>query len=48
MIDIIIKGQLAVTCLPELAPLIIQMLIPQIGIEYTIETKKHEEKKEAN
>ena len=44
MIDIIIKGQLAVTCLPELAPLIVQMLVPQIGPEYTIETKQHKEK----
>ena len=44
MIDIIIKGQLAVTCLPELAPLIVQMLIPQIGLEYSIETKQHKEK----
>lgn len=44
MIDIIIKGQLAVTCLPELASLIVQMLVPQLGPEYSIEVKEHKEK----
>lgn len=44
MIDIFIKDQLAVTCLPELASMIVQMLIPQIGLEYKIEVKKHKEK----
>lgn len=44
MIDIIIKGKLAVVCLPELAPLIVQMLIPQLGVEYSIEVKEHKEK----
>lgn len=44
MIDIIIKGHLAVTCLPELAPLIVQMLVPQLGPEYSIEVKQHKEK----
>lgn len=44
MIDIFIKDQLAVTCLPELAAMIVQMLTPQLGIEYKIEVKKHKEK----
>lgn len=44
MIDIIIKGQLAVTCLPELAAMIVQMLVPQLGPEYSIEVKQHKEK----
>lgn len=39
MIEIYIKDQLAVVCLPELAAIIIQMLVPQLGPEYKIETK---------
>lgn len=44
MIDIIINGKLTTTCLPELVPLYIQALVPNIGIEFSIQTKKHEEK----
>ena len=46
MIDIIIKGQLAATVLPELVPIIIQALVPQIGLEFTIETKRHQDKED--
>lgn len=45
MIDIIIKGQLAATVLPELVPILIQALVPQIGLEFTIETKHHVDSK---
>lgn len=44
MVDIIIKGQLAVICLPELASMIVQMLVPQLGPEYSVEVKEHKEK----
>lgn len=47
MIDIIINGQLACTCLSELVNLFVQALVPNLGIGYKIETKQHEEKKEA-
>ena len=47
MIEIIINGQLAVICLPELANMIVQTIIPNLGLGYKIETKQHEEKKEA-
>lgn len=41
MIDIYIKGQLAITCLSELVSPILQSLIPMLGIEFKIETKHH-------
>lgn len=47
MIDILINDTLAVTCLPELSPLIVQMLVPQIGVKYKIEVKEHQEQEEA-
>lgn len=46
MIDIIINDKLACTCLPELVVLILQTLIPNIGLEVKIETRKHVEIKE--
>jgi len=45
--EIIVNGQLACTCLPELVNLFVQTLIPNIGAEYKVEVKKHEEKKDA-
>ena len=41
MIDIYIKGQLAITCLPELVSPILQSLLPMLGVEFKIETKQH-------
>lgn len=46
MIDIYIKGQLAITCLPELVSPILQTLVPMLGLEFTIETKQHVEAKD--
>lgn len=45
MIDIYIKGQLAITCLPELVSPILQSLLPMLGLEFTIETKQHVDSK---
>ena len=47
MIDVFVNGKLACTCLPEIATMIVQMLVANIGLEYKVEVKKHEEK-EAN
>lgn len=44
MLDILVNGKLACTCLPELANLIMQVLVPNIGLEYTVQVRKHEEK----
>lgn len=46
MIEILINGQVAAICLPELVQLFVSALVPNIGLEYKIETRKHEEKKE--
>lgn len=46
MIDIYIKDQLAITCLPELVSPILQSLIPMLGLEFKIETKQHAEAKD--
>ena len=46
MIDILIKGQLAITCLPELVSPILQSLLPLLGVEFTIETKQHVDAKD--
>lgn len=46
MIDIIINGQLACTCLPELVTMFLQTLIPNIGLEVKIETRKHQDKED--
>ena len=48
MIDIYIKGRLAITCLPELVAPIMQSLIPLLGVELTIETKQHVDVKDDN
>lgn len=47
MVDIIINDQLAVVCLPELVNLLVQTIIPNLAPGYKIETKQHEEIKEA-
>lgn len=44
MIDIFVNGKLACVCLPELVNLFMQVLVPNIGLEYKVEVKKHEEK----
>lgn len=46
MIEILINGQVAAICLPELVNLFVQALIPNIGLEYKIETRRQQEKKE--
>lgn len=43
MIEIIINDKLAAICLPELVNIFVQTLVPQLGIEYKIETKQHKE-----
>lgn len=45
MFEILINGKLACVCLPELVTLIIQTLVPNIGLEYKVEVRKHEEQK---
>ena len=47
MFEIVINGQVACICLPELVNLFVQALVPNLGIGYKIETRKQEEKKEA-
>lgn len=47
MFEIIINGQVACICLPELVNLFVQALVPNIGLEYKLEVKKQEQKKEA-
>jgi len=47
MFEIIINGQVACICLPELVNLFVQALTPNIGLEYKLEVRKQEQKKEA-
>lgn len=47
MFEIIVNGKLATVCLPELVAVYVQALVPNLGLEYSIQVKKHEEKKEA-
>lgn len=46
MVEIIINGQVAVICLPELVNLIVQTIVPNLAPGYKIETKV-QQKKEA-
>lgn len=46
MIEILVNGQVAAICLPELVNLFVQALIPNIGLEYKIETRKQEKKED--
>lgn len=45
MFEILVNGKLACICLPELVNLIMQVLVPNIGLEYKVEVRKHEEQK---
>ena len=47
MIEILVNGQIAAICLPELVNLFVSALIPNIGAEYKIEVRKQVEKKDA-
>lgn len=47
MIEILINGQVTAICLPELVQLFVSALIPNIGVEYKIETRKQEKKEES-
>ena len=46
MIEILINGQVVAICLPELVNLFVQALLPNLGVEYKIITRKSEQKKE--
>ena len=43
MIEILVNNTVVAICAPELVSLFVSALIPNIGLEYKVETHKHTE-----